>query len=402
MDIFDVAIIGAGVAGSFAAYKLAKDFKNVKCIIFDIGRPPLKRRSQMCGWLGCLPNSDGRLFINDLDKVSNIIGKKKTKSNYNDIINLLSNISKFNVIKDNSPNPDISKKIKDINFDIELNDHMQMYPKDIHTLSRNMSELIEEQGNIKYSFDNEVLKILRKDDCYYLTTEQKEYCAKKILVCTGRSGWRWANNLFNEFGIIESNDIAKFGIRVEMNTAFMKDYNHSMCSLIREDLEIGPLNWNGTVIPEDHVDMAISAFRANENRWKTEKVSFSLIGTRHFEGNGSEQINRIGCLTFILSNDRIIREKVSTLVSGKSKISVMKEYDWLKDSITELTQIMPDIATKAYFHIPTIVPFPAKININSNLSTDMDNMFVAGENAGVRGLLSAMIFGFHAANEIVK
>ncbi|NJR22668.1 MAG: hypothetical protein HC786_11145 [Richelia sp. CSU_2_1] len=38
MKDFDVGIIGAGVAGAFATLKLAKDHKNVKAILFDLGR----------------------------------------------------------------------------------------------------------------------------------------------------------------------------------------------------------------------------------------------------------------------------------------------------------------------------------------------------------------------------
>ena len=83
MTNYDVGIIGAGVAGSFAALKIAKDHKNIKTILFDLGRPPMKRRRQLEGWLGCLPNSDGKLYLNDLDRVSNLVGAKKTKSAYN-------------------------------------------------------------------------------------------------------------------------------------------------------------------------------------------------------------------------------------------------------------------------------------------------------------------------------
>jgi len=67
MMIYDVGIIGAGVAGSFASLKLAKEHKNVKAILFDLGRPPMKRRRQLEGWLGCLPNSDVKLYLSHIN-----------------------------------------------------------------------------------------------------------------------------------------------------------------------------------------------------------------------------------------------------------------------------------------------------------------------------------------------
>ena len=182
----------------------------------------------------------------------------------------------------------------------------------------------------------------------------------------------------------------------------MKDFNRSNCTITKGDLEIGPLSWYGTVIPEDHVDMAISAFRSNENRWKSDKVSFNLIGSRQFLNSGFEQTNRIGGLSFVLSNDRIIKERISSILTGKSKISVIKEYDWLKEAITNITEIIPEITTKAYFHVPTIIPLAPKINIGNNLETEIDGMFVVGESAGINGILSAGLMGIAAADAVCK
>jgi uncharacterized FAD-dependent dehydrogenase len=236
-----------------------------------------------------------------------------------------------------------------------------------------------------------------------VVTEEQEYKCKKLIIAVGRSGWRWARDLYKSLGIVDNNDTARFGIRIEMNSSHMKDFNKSNCTLIKGDeLEIGPLSWYGTVIPEDHLDMAISAFRSNENRWKSDKVSFSLIGNRPFPDAGFEQTNRIGQLTFVLTNDRIIKERVAHIITGKSKISMIHEYDWLKNSLEELTSIMPEIITKAYYHAPTILPMAPKINIGSNLETEIDDMFVAGESAGIHGILSAGLMGIIAADNACK
>jgi len=72
-DTFDIAIIGAGVAGAIATYKIKQKHKNAKIALFDVGRPWMKRRRQVEGWLGCLPNSDGKLYLNNISEVSNLI-----------------------------------------------------------------------------------------------------------------------------------------------------------------------------------------------------------------------------------------------------------------------------------------------------------------------------------------
>jgi len=404
MNNFDIGIIGAGVAGAFAALKLTQEHKNVKTILFDLGRPPMKRRRQLEGWLGCLPNSDGKLYVNDLLNVSNLTGIRKSKSSYKYFNKILSNVDFYKLIKDKSPSAAFNKKLLKNGYSISLNDHYQIYPKDIHILSKYMSEIIEQNKNLMYSFDTEIMNVRKQKSMFIVTTDDgSEFKCKKIILAVGRSGWRWATELYSKFGIIDNNDVAKFGIRVEMSSGILKELNKSTCTITKNDeLEIGPFNWHGTVIPEDHLDMAISAFRSNENRWKSDKVSFNIIGNRNYPNYGFEQTDRLGKLTFVLANDRIVKERISSILTGKSKISIMPEYEWLKNTIMELTNIIPDISTKAYFHVPTITPMAPKINIGTNLETEVDGLFVTGESAGIHGILAAATTGIIAADMACK
>jgi len=187
-----------------------------------------------------------------------------------------------------------------------------------------------------------------------------------------------------------------------MNSLFLKDFNKSCCTLNKDGLEIGPFNWDGTVIPEDHVEMVITSFRANENRWLTDKVSFNIIGNRYFENNGFEQMDRIGKLIFILSNDRVVKEKVSNIISNKSRISILPEFNWMSDCLNQISGFIPDIISKAYFYIPTIIPSAPKINISKTFESEIENMFILGESAGVSGLLSAALMGIMGADFACK
>ena len=315
----------------------------------------------------------------------------------------MANVNDFKIVKDRKPQVLMEKKLKKYGYDIKLNDYIQMYPKDIHLLSKHMADAIEQNKNITFSFDQEVKTITKQKNIFTITTDEQEYQCKKIILAAGRSGWRWTRDIFNNFGVVDNNDTAQFGIRIEMNSNFMREFNKSNCSIFKNnDLELGPISWYGTIIPEDHLDMAISCFRSNENRWKSDKVSFNLIGNRPYPNKGFEQTDRIGKLTFVITNDRIIKEKVSHIITGKSKISILPDYNWLKDTLVELSSIVPEILTKAYYHAPTIIPLAPKINIGSNLETEIDNMFVIGESAGIPGILSAGIMGISVADFILK
>lgn len=399
---FDVGIIGSGVAGSFALKKILKNNKNVKVAVFDAGRPPLKRRHQLYGFLGCLPGSDGKLYLNDLNKVSEIAGYKKTTLANKWVMEQLATVTNMKVVKDKRPSITAEKRLRKHGFDIELNNHYQLYPKDIHSFSRSIVEELDQNSNTLSSFDNEVFKVLKHKNYFSIITSAGEFQCKKVIISVGRSGWRWVSELFSNFGIIENNDIAKFGIRIEMPTTYMKDFNQSNCTLLHNLVEVGPLSWNGTVIPEDHIDLAISAFRSNENRWASDKVSFNVLAEKHFAEHGYQQTDRIGKLTFILANDRIMKEKLSSLMNKKSKISIIPEYNWLLAELEELNDVMPDLLNRGSFYAPTLSPMAPKIKLKGDFSSEVSGMYVAGESAGIPGILGAAVSGSIVADAISK
>ena len=398
-DVYDCGIIGIGVAGAFACYKLAKDHKNVKTIACELGRPPAKRRHQTAGFLGCLPSGDGKLYMKNIDDLEVILTKKQIKNSFNEFKKIVKNVTNFDLVKDKDVKIKISKSIEKAGFEYYLNDYVQMYPKEIHLLSRFLNAQMEDAKNFTFKFDNEVTTIYKQKNIFHIIAEDGEYKCKKLIIAVGRSGWRWINDIYKDFNLVDSNDIARFGIKVEINAAYMKDFNKSNCTIWNKDLEIGPLSWNGTVIPEDHIDMAIAAFRSNEGRWETDKVSFNLIGNRLFEKTGVEQTDRIGRLTFLLANDRVVKEKISLLLNNKSKISIIPEYNWLKQAIESITPIIPDI-NKSVFHVPCIIPCPPKVNLGTNLETEVEGMHIIGESTSCMGIVSSAITGLSVINEV--
>ncbi len=402
MNKFDIGIIGAGIAGAFAALRLSEQHPNLKAIIFDLGRPPGKRRRQLEGWFGCFPVGDGKIYTNDLDAVSNIVDGRKAKPANNWVMSKFDEINSLKVIKDSLPQVALQKKIKELNFNIKNNNYIQWKPEYVHSLSKNVASIIEKSGNVQFSFDNEVYQITKKKNSFVVSSAEGEFICNKLILCVGRSGWRWVSNLYKDLGIIADNDYANFGIKVEISSQYMKEFNKSHCTLSKDKLEIGPFSWSGTVIPEDHADVVIAAFRSNEERWKSEKVSFSITSSRYFKDEGVYQTDRLSKLAFLLSNDRVSKEKIKTLIKNNNQLSLLKEYDWLLDVLKEVEVLIPQLSNRGYFHIPDISPLPAKIKLSSNLESEVEGLFVAGENAGIKGILAAAIMGSVCADSACK
>lgn len=396
--VFDIGIIGAGIAGAFASLRIAENHRNAKTILFDIGRPPSKRRRQIEGWLGCFPTGDGKIYTSDIDSVLDIVDKRRANAANKWFMKHLSKVNSMKVIKNKQPSAPILKAAEENEYDIEVFDYIQWKPDSIHQLSKIISETIEDAGNIEFSFDNEVYEITKKRKEFILTTKEGEYRCKKLIICAGRSGWRWVNKLYRNFGILSNDDVAMFGLRLEISAQYMKDFNKCHCSLYGNGAEIGPLNWFGSVIPEDHDDLVISAFRSNEDRWKTDKVSFSLIGHREFEGEGCYQTDRLAKLAFLLSDDRIGKEKVVNFIKGKSELSNLPEYNWFIEALKKIEGVIPAIISRGYFHMPDIIPTVSEVKVGTNLESDVEGMFIAGESVGIRGIAAAGIMGTIAAD----
>lgn len=401
LDTYDIGIVGAGVAGSFAAYNIALKNPNLKTFMIDYGRPPAKRRPQMHGFFGLMPNSDGKLYMRDVDKLSKIMGKTNANKAGDQMVEMLNEIIPSDLVLDKRLSAYTERRLKKFDYEYHTNDYIQLVPKQIHLLSKHIASAIKENENITTSFDNEVLSVTKRKNGFIINSEYKDYLCKKLILCTGRSGWRWISEIFNKLNIIKENNVATFGIKIEIPESYLNDYDHCCSSFRKGHIEIGPLSWNGTVIPEDHYDFTTSAFRSNEERWKSNNVSFSLLSNQKFKGEGSQQVDRIAKLTYILSNDRVAKERLLNIINKKSRISILPEYDWLIHALKDLENIMPDIIEKANFHVPAILPVIPKIDVKENFETKIPGLYVSGENSGTTGLLSAIISGWTAAESII-
>jgi hypothetical protein len=406
---FDIGIIGAGPAGIFAALRLAERHKNLKVVVFEFGPPPpnclrqdpihvKRRRRQLEGYLGCFPTGDGKIYLDeDSDKVLEIVDGRRVKAVKEWLSTQLNEVSAPREIKTKHPSATIKKTIADNGFGLVMHTYDQWNPDQIHKLSKITSEKIEAAGNVFFSFDTEVFDFLKSDKKFVINTSQGDFNCKKLILGVGRIGWRWVNNIYKNLGLLQQNNIARYGIRVELPSSALKEFHKAHCSLVREDLSVGPLQWSGSIIQEDHDDMTIAAFRSNEDRWKSDKVFFSIQKNIEIKTNPCAYIDRIAKLSHLLSGDRVGREKIKSFLHGIGDLAEMSEYSWVSGAMKTLEPVFPNIINRGYFHVPDIDTNISKINIANNLETEVDGLFVAGECAGIKGIAAASIMGAVAA-----
>jgi uncharacterized FAD-dependent dehydrogenase len=399
---YDIAIIGSGVAGSFAALRFAEKHKNLKVLLIEFGRPPGKRRRQLEGWFGCFPTGDGKIYQGDIDKVAELADGRRVKSISKWFWNHLDSVNPTKIVKTKQPSDNVQKKAKEMGFVLNTHSYQQWTPKFIHQLSHQISEIVEHPQNIDFSFNTEVFSLLKKSTLFHINTSQGDFKSKRVILCVGRSGWRWVNETFRKLGLMVEDDVAKFGCRIEMPAQYLKEFNHSHCSFMRDDLTLGPFCWNGSIIQEDHANMTTASFRSNEDRWKSDKVFFSLIGKRQFEDKGCFETDRLARLAFLLSNDRVGRDRIRSFIKNDNQLSLVEEYNWLKDALREVDQLIPNLLGRGYFHVPDILTTTGRIRLASNLESEINGLYVAGESAGLTGIAAAGIMGGIAAESAAQ
>lgn len=399
MKVYDIGILGAGVAGSFATYKICTEGKNNKVAIIDSGRPPLKRRRQMEGWLGCLPTSDGKFYLSDVDNLKKITTEDKINNANNYFNTFTKDIFESKINKSKKINKDLLAKLKLNNFTTHYHNYFQIFPKEIHAMSKIMNNYLEDYKNLDYYFDEEISNLEKAENGFIITTQYNKIFCKNILLSIGRSGWRFTKDIFNYYGLVKNDSNVMYGVRAELGESLLKDFNKAVCSFEKDNIFIDKLSWGGTTIQEDHMDLSLSSYRSNENRWKTEKVSFNILNK--LEENSSEECERIAKLSFLLANDRVIKEKISLFKDNKSKISPLKEFNWLNDTINDLDNIIDGFSEKGYMYYPTLKIQSPKINIDNNFKTEIDGLYVAGESSGYNGLLYSLLSGLIFADNFI-
>jgi len=300
------------------------------------------------------------------------------------------------------PSEIIKKLLKKNGYALYENQYVQWKPANIHSLSREISEFVCDKPNIDFMFDTGISNVEFNKGIFKIITENGIISSKKIIVCIGRSGWRLTNSIFSNFDILNDNNFAYFGFRAEISSSYMKNWNESHCSISKGKMLLGPMSWHGTVIPEDHDDLVISSWRSNEDRWYSDKASFSVICKSEFKNDGFQQAERLGKLAYVLLNNRADKIKIKEYLSTKNDISYIPEYKWFIQEFKEIEKIIPDFIDKGYMHLPNILTYMKNISLNKDFSSSMDGLVAAGESAGVSGIYAAALSGTIAALNITK
>ena len=367
MKNYDVAIVGAGPGGIYAAYELKKKDPALSVVVLEAGHSLEKRHcpidgkkikscisckscSIMSGFGGAGAFSDGKYNItNDFGgTLYEYIGKEEALSlmKYVDEINMENGgegTRLFSTAGTKFKKLCMQNRLKlldasvrhlgtDINYVVlknlyaKLKNQVEFYfdtpVEKIEILGRRQERV--EEGNTAASKES-----LKTDgDGFVLHTKKEDFFAKKCIVSVGRSGSKWMESVCEDLGIPTKSNRVDIGVRVELPAVIFSHLTDELyeskivyrTELFEDNVRTFCMNPNGIVVNENTNGIVTVNGHSYEGEEKhTENTNFALLVAKHFsepfkDSNGyGESIARLSNML----GGGVIVQRFGDLVRGR-------------------------------------------------------------------------------------
>lgn len=455
MKKYDVIIIGAGPAGTFAAYELIEKQPELKIVVLESGQDiyhrvcPLsagkvdtcincKPCSIMRGFGGAGAFSDGKYnfttkfggWLNDYladDQVMALI-------DYVDEINMKHGAPAKVFSTENS---NLGKKA--LEHDLHLLDARVR-----HLGTENNLKMLEKtyeylKDKVEFRFNCPVETILPETGCVQIVTESGEILdADYLIAAPGRAGAEWFTNECKRLGLELFNNQVDVGVRVEVPDAVFNHITDDVyeAKLVYRTKRYGDLVRTFCMNPHGHVVMentdgivTVNGHSYSDPKLQSKNTNFALLVSNRFTQPFNEPHQygkRIASFSNMLGGG-IIVQRFGDLLKGRrtnehrlgksftkptlkatpgdlSLVLPKRHLDNIIEMIKALNEIAPGMTNDDTLLYGVEVKFySSRLLLTNELETKIDNVFAVGDGAGVtRGLSQAGASGIYVARTILS
>lgn len=453
---YDVIIVGAGPAGIFTALELIKEDPNLSILILEKGKDiiericPSKRNGVLCldcdpcsivnGWGGAGAFSDGKLTLTT--EFGGWLDEYVSKSQVLNLINYVDSIFVNYGATQRVYGID-EKKMKDITRKAATAD-LKLIPAKVKHLGtdkcfdilKKMRDYLDSIVDIKTC--TEVEEILWEQGCVVgVKTRYREFRARFVVAVPGRDGAEWFAKECQRLNLDMSINLVDIGVRVEVPAVVMEHltdvaYESKLIYFSKsfdDRVRTFCMSPYGEVVMENNSGLLTVNGHSYAQR-RTGNTNFALLVSKTFTEPFREPISYgkyIATLANMLGGSVLV-QRLGDLLSGRRStpdriqrglveptlkeatpgdLSLVFPYRHMV-SILEMLQALDKLAPGVYSHHTLLYGVEVKFyssrpTLTSNLETQIENLFAAGDGAGVtRGLAQAAASGIIVAKEILR
>ena len=460
---YDVAIIGAGPAGLFTAYKLIEENKKLKIVLLERGSDvehrvcPMNKNKIPCqncnpcailsGYGGAGTFSDGKLnFIPKLGKSD--LTKYMLESEANALIDETEEI--FNKFKmDAEVYPSNMEEAMEIRKKVAIAGAKLLIIKQKHLGSDHLPEYIE--GISNYLIDKgvtlldktDVIDINTKNENSHIITYKKgknedTLESKYVVVAPGRTGAKWIQELADKYEIPYLSQSIEIGVRVEVRkdimesitniiydpTIFIKtktygDEIRTFCTnpggFVAKENYYGYICVNGHALKDIKSDNTNFAFISKVNLTQpvtnTRQYGESIARIANVLGDGKPIIQSLKDLRnarrseWHRINKGFIEPTLKDCVAGDLALVLPHRIITnILEGLETLDKIIPGVNNDdTLLYGPEIKFFSNEIETDNKFRLKDDNIYFIGDGAGKAGnIVTAAATGIVSAKDILE
>ena len=450
---YDVIIIGAGPSGIFSALSLVK--RGFRILILEKG---LELEDRVCskkegrclyckpcsvlnGWGGAGAFSDGKLTLTTSfgGFLQDYAGEGKTKELIDRVDRIFLSYGAPELLFGDDPES-VNSLLK-----LAAASELQFIPAPIrHLGTENCFNILAKmkrslEVKVDVRFRSAIKEILVEKDKVrgVLTDKGESYYAPYIICGPGREGSLWFYEESKRLGLGISNNPVDMGVRVEVPSSVMEHitskvyeskiiyYSPSFDDKVRTFC----MNPYGEVVVENSEGVVtVNGHSFSEKERQTENTNFALLVSKNFTEPFKEPV-RYGRYISSLANmlgGGVLVQRLGDLLAGRRStqqrierglvrptlkestpgdLSLVLPYRYLK-SILEMMKALDKIAPGIYsphtlLYGVEVKFYSQRLKMSSCLETEIKNLFVVGDGAGItRGLIQASASGLLAAEEV--
>jgi len=450
---WDVVIIGAGPAGLFAAYELACE-TSLKIAVVDKGKDILDRFCPsasnfsrcmkckpcniLCGMGGAGGLSDGKLNLK-----SDVGGNLEEFVSKQEADQLISKIDKI-LLHHGCPYKLYGREADELeknaaSHGIEFITIPQRHigsdrlPTVISSLK---NELLEK--NVKFFLNTEIKDFSFNENFILNSQHEDKIYSRFLIVAPGRSGADWFSSIARNYGIKTRFAPIDIGVRVEVPAVVMENvikkawdpkfhiYTKTYDDFVRTFCTCP----NGFVVMEDYGDY-IGVNGHSSNKDKSDNTNFAFLTrvelTEPVENTTDYGIS-IAKLATTIGGRMPIIQRLEDLKNGRRSTDSRIQKSYVKptmknatpgdismamphrivtnviEGLDQLDKVIPGVnSDSTLLYAPEIKFYSMRFIVNKKLETNIPNLFVAGDGAGLsRGIIASAATGIIAARGIIN